>query len=72
MDWSNVTRQFSPIEVYNNLNRNNFSTHVTPTPIDFSAHNYPAVATAMAALILAMAFIAWQALRSYSPRRAVA
>ena len=42
------------------------------TSVDFTAHNYPAVATAMALLIFVAALMGWWALRSYSPRRATA
>jgi hypothetical protein len=70
-DWSNVTRQFNPIEVYNKLNQENMAMNGAPSSIDFTAHNYPAVAAMMATLIVTMALAGWWALRSYAPRRAV-
>ncbi len=70
-DWSNTTRQFSPIEVYNRLNSNNMTLRIAPTPVDFSAHNYPVMAAAMVVVIVAMAFTGWWALRSYAPRRGI-
>ena len=72
MDWSNATRQFSPIEVYDKLNEKNRVFSIAPSSVDFTAHNYPAVATAMALLIFVAALMGWWALRSYSPRRATA
>jgi hypothetical protein len=69
-DWSSVTRQFDPITVYNNLNRENMG--VWRAPVDFTAHNYPAMAAGMAILFVAMAIVGWWALRSYVPRRAIA
>lgn len=70
-DWSNATRQFNPIEVYDGLNFANRRADGLPQAIDFTSHNYPAVAAMMAVLTVAMALAGWWALRSYSPRRAV-
>jgi hypothetical protein len=72
MDWSNTTRQFSPIEVYDKLNEMNRNLSAVPSSIDFATHNYPAMAAAMALLIFTAALTGWWALRSYSPRRAAA
>jgi hypothetical protein len=68
LDWSSTSRGFSPIEVYNRLNnRGPLETH---GPLDFTAHGYPIVATAMGLAILASLIIGWQALRRYRPQMA--
>ena len=64
--WSSATRDLSPIEVYNRLNnRGPLDTH---GPLDFSAHGFPIVATAMGLIILACLLIGWRALGRYRPR----
>ena len=64
LDWWKTTLQFDPIRVYGNLASN------TPPhgPIDFTAHGYPVVATAMGLILLASIIIAGLALRRYAPR----
>jgi hypothetical protein len=69
LEWWDATRQFEPIEVYNNLARE------TPTPhgpIDFTAHGYPILVAAMGLILLACIVIAGLALRRYDPRRLAA
>jgi hypothetical protein len=65
LEWWETTRQFDPIEVYNNL-----AMKTTPPlgPIDFTAHGYPVVSAAMGVIILASIVIAGLALRRYAPR----
>jgi ABC-type transport system involved in multi-copper enzyme maturation permease subunit len=69
LDWSSTTRGFTPIEVYNRLN--NMGPLETRGPLDFTAHGYPVVATAMGLAILVSLVVGWQALRRYRPRMAM-
>jgi hypothetical protein len=69
LEWSSTTRDFTPIEVYNRLN--NMGPLETHGPLDFTAHGYPVVATAMGLAILVSLVVGWQALRRYRPRMAM-
>ena len=66
LEWSSVTRQFDPIEVYNRLN--NMGPMDTHGPLNFAAHGYPVVASAMAVIIVASLVIGCRALNRYRPR----
>ncbi|MEO7402058.1 MAG: hypothetical protein ABIU95_00145, partial [Burkholderiales bacterium] len=66
--WSSATRDLSPIEVYNRLNNYGMGPLETHGPLDFSAHGFPIVATAMGLIIVACVLIGRRALGRYRPR----
>jgi hypothetical protein len=66
IDWSDATREFDPIQVYNHLGR---AARATDGSVDFTAHGYPLVATAMGLVLLTSILVGWLALRRYDPRR---
>jgi ABC-type transport system involved in multi-copper enzyme maturation permease subunit len=66
LEWSKATRDLNPIQVYNKLH--NLGASPVRPPLDFTAHGYPLVATAMGLILLACIVIGWQALRRYQPR----
>jgi ABC-type transport system involved in multi-copper enzyme maturation permease subunit len=68
LDWLRAFSDFDPISVYNNLS---IKTQLAPQPLDFTAHNYPVVATAMGLVLLASIVVGWLALRRYNPRRQI-
>jgi len=59
LEWSNATRDYSPIRVYTLLAHGR--------PLDFSAHGYPWAAMLMAMTLIAAALIGMRALARYSP-----
>ncbi len=61
LEWSDATRDFSPVEVYNHL--------AMRGPLDFTAHGYPVVAMAMGVALFTSILVGWLALRRYDPRR---
>jgi hypothetical protein len=63
LEWSEATRGFDPIEVYNNLH--NLSSAPVRPPADFTAHGYPIVAATMGLILLASILVGWLALRAY-------
>jgi hypothetical protein len=65
LEWWETTRPFDPLEVYNNLA---LTATFPPGPVDFTAHGYPVVATAMGLILLASGIIAGLALQRYAPR----
>lgn len=65
LEWWEATRQFDPIQVYNNLALKSAGAQ---GPVDFTAHGYPTVIAAMAIVLLASIVIAGLALRRYAPR----
>ena len=68
LEWSNVTRRFDPIEVYNRLN--NMGPMETHGSLNFAAHGYPVVASVMAMIIVVSLVIGCHALNRYRPRLA--
>jgi hypothetical protein len=66
IEWFETTRHFDPIEVYDNLA---LKSPIAHGQIDFTAHGYPVVATAMGVILLASIVIAGLALRRYDPKR---
>jgi ABC-type transport system involved in multi-copper enzyme maturation permease subunit len=62
LEWSDVTRGFDPIHVFNESGfRDRSAGNV--------AYNYPVVAAAMGLILIASILIGWLALRRYDPRR---
>jgi ABC-type transport system involved in multi-copper enzyme maturation permease subunit len=66
LEWSPATRARQPIEVYNSLN--GMGVTGGAAPLDFTAHGYPLVATAMGQVTMASILAGWLALRRYQPR----
>jgi hypothetical protein len=66
LEWSDATRDFGPIEVYNRL-----GAHLRGIdgPVDFTAHHYPLVAAAMGLIVLVCVLVGWRALARYDPHR---
>jgi hypothetical protein len=66
LEWSDATRDFDPIEVYNHLG---FAARTAGGSVDFAAHGYPVTAAAMGLALVASILVGLLALRRYDPRR---